>query len=46
LGGHLLNPNLVALIFQPHWLMGLTFGGLPLTYGIYLYFTEKRRPTS
>jgi hypothetical protein len=35
-----------ALVLQPHWLMGLTFGGLHLAYGIYLYFTEKRGKTS
>lgn len=29
-----------------HWLMGLLFGFLQLAYGIYLYFTEKREPTS
>jgi hypothetical protein len=27
----------------PHTLMGATFGGLHLAYGIYLYFTEKRK---
>lgn len=27
---------------QPHAMMGLTFGGLHLLAGIYLYFTEKR----
>jgi hypothetical protein len=37
--------NLVWLL-QPHWLMGVTFGGLHLAYGIYLYFTEKRGMTS
>jgi hypothetical protein len=26
-----------------HGMMGLVFGGLHLLYGIYLYFTEKRR---
>ena len=28
---------------SPHLLMGTIFGGLHLAYGIYLYFTEKRR---
>ncbi len=28
---------------QPNLLMGAVFGGLHLAYGIYLYFTEKRR---
>ncbi len=28
---------------SPHLLMGLTFGGFHLAYGIYLYFTEKRK---
>jgi hypothetical protein len=28
--------------FLPHAAMGLTFGGLPLVSGIYLYFTESR----
>jgi len=36
----------LALFLQPHWLMGLTFGGLHLAYGIYLYFTEPRGKTS
>jgi hypothetical protein len=36
----------LAAFFQPHWLMALTFGGLHLAYGIYLYFTEKRGKTS
>jgi hypothetical protein len=31
---------------EPHWLMGGTFGGLHLAYGIYLYFTEKRGKAS
>jgi hypothetical protein len=26
-----------------NWLMGGLFGGSHLAYGIYLYFTEKRR---
>lgn len=26
-----------------HWLMGATFGGFHLLYGIYLYFTETRK---
>lgn len=25
-----------------HWVMGATFGGLHVAYGVYLYFTEKR----
>jgi hypothetical protein len=29
-----------------HLLMGLTFGGLHLAYGIYLYFTENRKSAS
>ena len=29
-----------------HWLMGFLFGLLQLAYGIYLYFTEKRRNES
>lgn len=29
--------------FSPHLLMGGAFGSLHLAYGIYLYFTEKRR---
>ena len=28
---------------MPHALMGGTFGGLHLAYGVYLYFTEKRK---
>jgi len=38
--------NYMAIVLQPHWLMGLTFGGLHLAYGIYLYFTESRRKAS
>ena len=30
------------MLNAPHWLMGAIFGGLHLTYGIYLYFTEKK----
>ena len=26
-----------------HWLMGATFGGLHLAYGVYLYFTETKK---
>jgi hypothetical protein len=26
-----------------HWIMGSSFGGLHLAYGVYLYFTEKRK---
>jgi hypothetical protein len=26
-----------------HWLMGATFGGLHLAYGLYLHFTEQSR---
>lgn len=35
-------------VFQdmPDLLMGLTFGGLHLAYGIYLYFTEQRGKAS
>jgi hypothetical protein len=29
-----------------HWLMGGTFGGFHLAYGIYLYFTEKSSDAS
>jgi hypothetical protein len=36
----------LAAVLQPHWLMGATFGGLHLAYGIYLYFTEQRGKTS
>jgi hypothetical protein len=32
----------LALIYC-HGAMGASFGGLHLAYGIYLYFTEKRR---
>lgn len=32
-----------SLWLQPHAMMGLTFGGLHLLAGIYLYFTEKGR---
>jgi hypothetical protein len=32
-----------ATKFSPHLLMGGIFGGLHLAYGIYLYFTEKRK---
>jgi hypothetical protein len=28
---------------SPHLLMGIIFGGSHLAYGIYLYFTEKRK---
>ena len=31
------------VIFSGHLEMGLFFGGLHLAYGIYLYFTEKRK---
>lgn len=30
----------------PHLLMGGIFGGLHLSYGIYLYFTEKKNPVA
>ena len=30
----------------PHTLMGATFGGLHLAYGIYLYFTEQKNPVA
>jgi hypothetical protein len=36
----------LAMFLQPHWLMGVTFGGLHLAYGIYLYFTEPRGKAS
>lgn len=29
-----------------HYLMGASFGGMQLAYGIYLYFTEKRKSHS
>jgi len=29
-----------------HWVMGIFFGGLHVTYGIYLYFTEKKNPAA
>jgi hypothetical protein len=32
----------VALV-DGHWMMGAAFGGLHLAYGVYLYFTERRR---
>ena len=32
-----------VLLMRPHAIMGLTFGGLHLLAGIYLYFTEKGR---
>ena len=28
---------------ESHWLMGILFGLLQLTYGVYLYFTENRK---
>jgi hypothetical protein len=28
-------------LLQAHTVMGATFGGLHLAYGVYLYFTEK-----
>ena len=31
-------------VVSSHLLMGGIFGGLHLTYGIYLYFTEKKNP--
>ena len=30
-------------LFDPYMVMALTFGGLHLASGIYLYFTEKRK---
>jgi hypothetical protein len=36
-------PQLVPPLKQAHVLMGGAFGGLHLLYGIYLYFTEKRK---
>jgi hypothetical protein len=35
--------ELVAPISRAHGLMGAAFGGPHLAYGIYLYFTEKRK---
>ena len=32
-----------SIWFQPHTLMGLTFGGLHLIAAVYLYVTEKRK---
>jgi len=37
----LVQPNFE---FDGHWLMGLFFGGLHLSYGSYLYLTEKKNP--
>ena len=31
---------------QPHLVMGVIFGGLHIVYGIYLYFTEQKAPTT
>lgn len=36
-------PEWVSPLVFPHGIMGLFFGVLHLAYGIYLYFTEKRR---
>jgi hypothetical protein len=33
------------MIDVANWAMGICFGGTHLAYGIYLYFTEKRRTT-
>jgi hypothetical protein len=33
----------IALVPAAHLVMGSSFGGLHLAYGIYLYFTEKRK---
>jgi hypothetical protein len=48
--GGLLPFGLASLFYStnfpwdsPHLLMGSTFGGLHLAYGIYLYFTENRK---
>lgn len=41
--------NVVDYTVKPataNWLMGLSFGGLHLAYGIYLYFTEKQHPVA
>lgn len=36
-------PGPPSPMFSPNLLMGLSFGGLHLAYGIYLNFTEKRK---
>jgi hypothetical protein len=36
-------PDWIKRLDYAHLLMGFFFGGLHLAYGIYLYFTEKRR---
>ena len=38
--------NVVGLFRSPHLFMATIFGGLHLTYGIYLYFTEKKNPAA
>jgi len=38
--GRLLRPA------AANWVMGLTFGGLHLACGVYLYFTERRHPVA
>ena len=38
--GRLLRPP------AANWIMGLTFGGLHLASGVYLYFTERRHPVA
>jgi len=34
----------IGTVEVAHYLMGVFFGALHLSYGIYLYFTEKQRP--
>lgn len=37
-------PVLVARsVGQANWMMGITFGGFHIAYGVYLYFTENRK---
>jgi hypothetical protein len=38
--------DLLRIFHSPHLLMAAIFGGLHLTYGIYLYFTEKKSPVA
>lgn len=35
-----------SIVMWENWVMGICFGGGHLAYGIYLYFTEKRRETA
>ncbi len=38
-----IRPDFNASWGSSHWLMGFLFGLLQLIYGVYLYFTEKRK---